>query len=509
MPLIRKILGERLGAKVDFSLDPMTVVARGAAMYATGVKRDTGTNEVPRPMPGRVPIRLDYEPVSIMPRPLVAGCVEMGGAINGKEIKIDAEGGFWTSGWTPLAPDGFFQLEVTPQETKRSTQFTIQVRDASGRVLPTEPPSFQILRGLTPGSPPLPHAIWVEIARPDGSSGLDPVFRRGDPLPAKATVKYRASAALRPNEPGQFLAVKLWEGEVADDPDANTWVGHVRLYSQHIRRPIPEGAEIELTVRLDASRKVTVEAFVPHLNQHFTEELWLPQAEQPVPDMKEVAPEIETNFERIDGLVSRLRELDDREAEAEVERIRLAVEELHAEAVVSNAPSADAAARLRDRSRRLRGELAKVERSLGSPPDERKTNQGDIFKVAEAAAAEWGSPAQKKEVALLQRDLSRANECKDERAQQRAIQSLESIRWAVLFQQDWFWKEIFDSIRAPDQRFRNHEEAKVWLEAGAAAYSADNGPEIRKAVQELWKLQEPAVVDAQKQSALKAGVKKY
>ena len=32
-PLLRSILSERLGAPVDFSADPMTVVGRGAAVY--------------------------------------------------------------------------------------------------------------------------------------------------------------------------------------------------------------------------------------------------------------------------------------------------------------------------------------------------------------------------------------------------------------------------------------------------------------------------------------------
>ena len=38
-PLLRELLSARLGAPVDFSADPMTVVGRGAAVYASTLER--------------------------------------------------------------------------------------------------------------------------------------------------------------------------------------------------------------------------------------------------------------------------------------------------------------------------------------------------------------------------------------------------------------------------------------------------------------------------------------
>ena len=58
---------------------------------------------------------------------------------------------------------------------------------------------------------------------------LDPVFSKGTPLPTEKTVKYRATHALIPDKPDSDLAIKLWEGEFLDDPDANEWVGNVLL----------------------------------------------------------------------------------------------------------------------------------------------------------------------------------------------------------------------------------------------------------------------------------------
>ena len=47
-----------------------------------------------------------------------------------------------------------------------------------------------------------------------------------------------------------------------------------------IRRPIPENSEIELFIRIDASRLITVDVFVPHLNQHFSKGVYMPEQEQ-------------------------------------------------------------------------------------------------------------------------------------------------------------------------------------------------------------------------------------
>jgi len=272
MPIIRAVLGERFGARVDYSLDPMTVVAQGAALYASTVERAAASRVVIAP-PGKVAIQLAFEPVSASLQCPVAGRIEQGSPGNVYEVKIDAEGGYWTSGWLPTS-DGVFEIPVTLREGQ-VTRFWLYVREQSGRLLEVEPGEFNIRHGLVVSAPPLPHTISVEVVRSDGRNRLDPVFPRSTPLPAEKTVTYRADRTLRPSEPGTSLAIKLWEGEEFADPEANVWVGNMLFGSQSLRRPIPEGSEIQLVIRIDVSRRITVEAFVPHLNEHFTKGMYL------------------------------------------------------------------------------------------------------------------------------------------------------------------------------------------------------------------------------------------
>ena len=75
-PLLRELLSARLGAPVDFSADPMTVVGRGAAVYASTLERTKSLLSPRPPMTGDcVHLKLAYEPVSAEPQCTVAGRV--------------------------------------------------------------------------------------------------------------------------------------------------------------------------------------------------------------------------------------------------------------------------------------------------------------------------------------------------------------------------------------------------------------------------------------------------
>src|SRR3712207_3732400 len=74
MPRVREALSAHLGAPVDSSLDPMTVVARGAAVYASTVERSAAPSSVKAaPKTDALTVRLAYDPLTAEPRSRVAG----------------------------------------------------------------------------------------------------------------------------------------------------------------------------------------------------------------------------------------------------------------------------------------------------------------------------------------------------------------------------------------------------------------------------------------------------
>ncbi|HAM34542.1 MAG TPA: hypothetical protein DCP85_01260 [Elusimicrobia bacterium] len=512
-PLIRKALVEQISKHVDYSLDPMTVVARGAALFAASIER-VATTKAPAP-PGKLQVQLAFESVSSSLQCPVSGRVEHGDAARAHEIKIDSEDGFWTSGWMALN-DELFDVTAALQEGKL-TRYWIYARDKTGQLLDIEPGEFSIRHGLVVSAPPLPHTISVEITGANGKPILEPVFTRSTPLPSKQVKKYRASHTLAPNEPGGALIIKLWEGEEFSDPEANVWVGKMLITSEDIKRTIPEGSEIELLISIDASRHITVDAFVPHLNHHFTDHVYVPQRdEQDYTHLaRTVGSELDTHNERLGELEKRISPDGDGSGHEEIQELRKEIETLSQEqppaGTSGDAGDPDKDKRIVEQSRRIRIKISQLEKNAGVEHEKTAfaTEIENAVANATRVVGRYGSGLEKKELEILKRDLERAVQKDDERGLQKINAAVDALRWRVLFKQDWFWKEVFESMQQPDCSYLNDTEAKRWIDKGNAAVKQGDGEGLRESVRQLWKLQTPTQAQAEQEKALRSGLSKF
>ncbi|HYE15002.1 MAG TPA: Hsp70 family protein [Pyrinomonadaceae bacterium] len=546
MPRVRAALSERLGAPVDSSLDPMTVVARGAAIYASTVERasPSSTSKPEVSAAGKLSARLAFDPVSAEAQARVAGKLSGGARGEALEVKIDSEGGLWTSGWH-TTEGGFFELPLVMQEGQLN-RFRLSVRDSRGRALGVEPSEFQIRHGLTISAPPLPHTISVEVARPDGTHELSPVFPRKTLLPAERSVSYRAAHTLRPSEPDTSLAIKLWEGEALTDPQANTWVGNMHVASDLVRRPVPEGAEVQLHIKIDASRLITVEAFIPHLNEHFKDYIYIPQDEEPdyAELLRGVPAEVESCLARLARVEEFLmgRGLSDEDFDfpevvyddgfapggdgdsagfgaepsagsgprAEADRLRREIEdfdlELGGEAAVADEP--DRARGVVERMREFRRRVAELERRAGLVASDSGAGLTEMLALdVERTVEAYGTDAQKEKFAALRRELNDAVSRGDARGTRKASAALRSLRGQVLYAQDWFWQDWFDHMSRPGQEFVNASEAARWLEEGRQARASGDRRKLERAVRWLWSLRPLEEQEARRERSARPGLK--
>ncbi|MGA7562935.1 MAG: Hsp70 family protein [Desulfobaccales bacterium] len=512
MPVFRTVLSERLGAKVDFSIDPMTVVARGAAIYAATVEQSIRTPKTGI-TPGKISVILAFDPVCASLQCPVAGRVEASPTNEVCEMRIDMKGGFWTSGWFPLS-DGHFEIAVTLQEGKLNC-FWLYARDKQGSLLEVEPDAFRVRHGLELSAPPLPHTISVEIDSPDGNSELTPVFPRTTPLPTEKSFNYRAAHTLRPSEPGSSLAIKLWEGEEFSDPEANEWLGNIYIRaSEEIRRPIPEGSEIELMIRIDKSRRISVEAFVPHLNQHFSGSLYIPGDEQDpyIQRVEKVNEDVRIHLERLRKIEPQLKETGNEKALKEIERLKRDAEDLDIEAASFNKSleDPDQAKRLVETSRNIRKNITKLGRDAGIDIEGITfADAEDKISSTQEIVEQFGSSAEKREFELLRRELERSTSKRDHKTLQKTINMLDSLKWRVLFKQEWYWRNAFKWLREPERQFLNEREAKRLIVQGEEAINQGDIAILQKTVRNLWELLPRSSAEAIQEQALRSGLRKY
>jgi molecular chaperone DnaK len=514
MPAVRGALVSVLGEKLDHSIDPMTVVAQGAALYASTVERTTsapdgpaaGASAAPR---GAVTIQLNHERASGTLQSPVAGIVPAGSGLH--EVKMDAEGGVWSSGWLAVK-GGRFVTEVMLTPGKAVTRFVVSGRTATGAAVAVVPGEFAVAYMLPMAAPPLPHTVAIELAPGTGQAGFDPVFKRHTPLPAEARRTYRADRTLRPSELDATLPIKFWEIEVSEDAGERWWAGCVHIRADKLKRPLMEGADIELTVKIDKSRKMTVDVFVPQLNQGFTDDVYVPD---PPTTRGQLQDQLDLCFERISQVFRAVYAADRedlRERAAVIQtRLEVIAEQVAQEHSRRKTSGGDPDALLAptDQLRQLRMAITSLEEQLDA--DLRQSPYTTKLRAdhrwTEGLVERHGTASQREQFERLSGQFTRYLEANDHRGLKFVEEQMRMLRVELVWEQPGFWESQLSWMQSPGRRFVNAEEAGVWMRKAEGARERQDLPALREAVNRLWMLQPPDTVEAAKEQAMQSGLK--
>lgn len=517
MPIVREMLKSQLGIRLDLSIDPMTVVARGAAIYASTIPL---AKSIVLPTNGnqsssQVDLNLAYETVWSETTTLVAGKVDKKPpSVQTIEVSIQSESGHWNSGWIPIK-NNYFELNVHLLENK-TNKFWVYLRDEKGNDLSPNLDSITIRHGLTLSEPPLPHTIGAEIINNDGKKEIDIIFSRSTPLPAFKSVTYKARKMLAPCQNDDYLAIKIWEGENLTDPEANNIVGALKIRSEEIRRPITEGSDIEISIEISPSRLMKVQAFVPLINQHFQERVYIPKENEDivVEKVKGVDKEIDEHFERIVGLNELVQEEnDDSDIKKELTEIRVKLEELAQEKEkyeIKNSSDPDNAKRVIERSKEIRGDLSKIEnevlvkRKFSLILRELKEHRT----VTQNVVDNWGTLIDKKELELLNREADKKITEDNERALIKIIGDLNNLRLRILFEQDWYIRQCFEDLCKHGDNFVNKQESQRLIALGQSAIAHGDGNTLKEVNKNLWELLPKSTIQSEQEKKFESGIKR-
>lgn len=516
MPFLRQALSDRFGDILDWTIDPMTVVAQGAAIHAASVEVpeifiSTPSNKQNETVESVVALTLAYEAVSPEIQATVEGSLE-NYTDNDLSIKIDSVSGHWTSGWLQCEDD-MFEIEVSLIENK-NCRYKIQCKDANGSMLQIEPDEFSIRHGLSLSSPPLPHTISTEIVMSEKVTELEPLFKRGSSLPIEVTKMFRANKTLRPSEDA-FIAVKLWEGEALSDPEANELIATLLIKSSSIRRPIAEGSEIEVTVNVDISRRMSVSVFVPKLNEHFSEEVYLPKRdEKEFVEIARALPEqLESHFHRV-AKIEQLLPLADHDRQDKIMAVKRQLENLDLELDGSGSQSTndpDTAKRLVAESKNIRVAIGQLENSLKQYEAKPALSDGliEIKSDLEELLEEDASEEDLKAMEALNMEFERASAKNDERTLKRLEDAYKNLYFKVLSKSDGFWFASFNSLKEGYFNFVNASAAKELLRKGNLAMSNLDVATLKPIVLDLFKLLPKDEMEKEQEKAMRAGIRRH
>jgi molecular chaperone DnaK len=286
----------------------------------------------------------------------------------------------------------------------------------------------------------------------------------------------------------------------------------MKISGSHLRRPIPQGAEIRLTMHIDESRRISVDALVPHSNESFSDGIYMPEEEQPDPreQLRKLPSAITPLIERLDAIE---RATDDPDVIEEVIRVRGVLEEadLEGSGMEARPDDPDFADRVVQRVNDTRVDIASLEKKTGSGAvsafgfERVKRQAGAAREVVEKC----GADSDKSELVKIMRELERAESRGDSRSARKLGEQLQSLRWRVLFNQDWFWKDAFEALKQPGQKFVNQQAARKWLDAGELAIRKGDSISLRESVNNLWGAQSKSDVAIAKERAEHSGLCRY
>lgn len=362
-PYLRERLAdprEGLGIPLDHTQDPITTVARGAAVFAGGQRLDPALAGPPPPS-GEFAVELEYRPVGPDIEPFVGGRVT-GADPTGCSIEFvnPQTQPVWRSGRIPLGTDGTFTTTLWAEKGCANT-FQIELTDATGAGRPLTPNTLTYTVGAVDTQPPLTHSIGVGLE----DNRVEWLLRRGTPLPARGRQHLRTTVGVRRGTDAGMIRIPLVEGEHRR-ADRNRGVGRIEVRPEHATRDVPEGSAVELAVTVDESRTVVARAYVPLLDEEFDCVLDLRTGAPP--DPAELAREVAAEKERLAEIRLRADEVGDAKAAGALARIadEHIVATLDAEVDAAGADK-DAAAAGGKRLMDLRASIDEVEDELEWP----------------------------------------------------------------------------------------------------------------------------------------------
>lgn len=267
VPLVREKIAE-LGIPLCLDIDPMTVVARGAAAFASTQDIPSSKQSMPvRTKAGIASINLQHEKITKNETPLVGGSISItdGPELSECTITITRDDNGFTSGNQNIDRSGMFFTKVQILATGQSV-FKIELRGPGGQIIETNPSEFAITNGLSIGKATLPSGISVALA--DGSAKL--LIPSGTTLPNESTHELRTSRALKSGSDDDLL-IKFLSGDEAR-ADHNLVSAEVKISGHKTKRDLPIGSTVEISIRVDESGVPHPIVYIERLDEEFEPE---------------------------------------------------------------------------------------------------------------------------------------------------------------------------------------------------------------------------------------------
>lgn len=262
-PLIRRMLKKQITPNVDTSIDPMTAVATGAALYASTI--DAEVNEADIEV-GTITFEIGYESTSVETTEWVSIKLADKSPIEKVWVELVRADKAWSSGKVEVDATGNV-LETNLLESKPNS-FSIMTYDEKGNILPCFPTEFTIIQGTKVGAAPLPYNIGIATwsdAKKRGVFRMAKGLEKNKPVPAVGVVNdLKTSCQLRPGVESDILTIPVYQTDDFSEAEGRSvslyeYIGDVVITGEDVESLIPADSLVDMTLKVDTSEQMALE----------------------------------------------------------------------------------------------------------------------------------------------------------------------------------------------------------------------------------------------------------
>lgn len=290
-PALPTILQDELQIEAKHHMNPMSIVACGAAIFAS-------TQKLPQQFRGAVPdqaieLQIEFEAMTTNPKPLLVGKFEPSSEIDVAEVRVIRQDGGFDTGKVPLEYPNAFMIDLTLIENKGNL-FMIELYDESGQQIPCHPAELTIVHGMSVAAPPLSQSVGVMLA--DNSVAW--YLQKGVVLPAQQTMTHAITVPLNRGQSGEAVNIPVLQGG-SNRADRNSVIGVLRIYAEKISLDLSIGTNVEITLAVDEFSQTSASAYIPLLDQWFDDVVQLDLDAKP---SEEVRASLTAHMDRLSSL---------------------------------------------------------------------------------------------------------------------------------------------------------------------------------------------------------------
>lgn len=334
-PYFREMIKNQLKIEVDTSIDPMTAVATGAAIY--GSTRDIPEDVKPEIIdilsqtPTDCRVEINCENKTLHKSEIVTGTIIVpdGNLDMIDSISISRSDKGWESGNLKINDDGTFDVEVHLRE-KQANFFHVQVNGKGGKNFTVTSNEFSILHGIAGTTDHAPYSLNITIK----GQKCVVIIPKDAEYPAQGfNTFYTTREISKDDEDDQgILFVEITEGE-SEDAGNNIFIGQLKIPNDELSRNLPIDTQLEVSVYSKSDRTITASCTIPIARQTFEAEIIVDRTKEGKQQFIDDFRSFKNDFETIKTNTKNLEDsewpqkLDDLSLDKAIEEIETIVSE--------------------------------------------------------------------------------------------------------------------------------------------------------------------------------------